>query len=131
MRFHSRRYFGLLLGVVGVLVLGIGSFSYAQARNSPTPTPLKVPDAAPATGLNLTLSPTYISLTTDPGKEVTSQFKITNNNTFTEYLQVAVAKMEVGADGRPVLRDMEATDAFGKWLSLPEDTFQIGGNQSK
>ncbi len=39
--------------------------------------------------------------------------------------------MEVGADGRPVLADLEETDEFGRWISIPEQQFAVGANQSK
>ena len=85
----------------------------------------------PNAGLNLTLSPTYISLTTDPGKEVSSQFRITNNNATSENLRVSVAKLEVGPNGQPTLADMTPEDAFGKWITIEDDEFSVGGNQSK
>jgi hypothetical protein len=110
--------------------------SFSQHVVAQTTTPSLSPTqqgntAGPSQGLNLTLSPTYISLTTDPGKDVESQFRVTNNNGFTENLRVSVAKLEVGQDGRPVLRDMEITDEFGKWISVADGDFSLGGNQSK
>ena len=116
---------------LGVVLL-LSSFSPRVFAQAATATPAPSRDAAaPSTGLNLTLSPTYISLTTDPGKKVDSQFRVTNNNGFAEDLQVSIAKLEVGQDGRPVLRDMETNDEFGKWISVTDGEFSLGGNQSK
>ena len=119
---------------IAILLLSVSLFApavTAQTTQQPSPTPIQAPRTQPTQGLNLTLSPTFINLTTDPGKSVDSQFRVTNNNAFDEYLQVVVAKMDVGSDGQVVLRDITAEDEFARWLTLSEEQFIIGPNQAK
>ncbi len=122
---------GILFALLLIIFPQFFLSTVSAQTKTPTPKSLLVPSIVPNNGLNLTLSPTYITLVTDPGRDVSSQFKVTNNNSSTEYLQVTVAKLQVGADGRPVLADMTSSDTYAKWLKLEEGQFQIGPNQSK
>jgi hypothetical protein len=84
----------------------------------------------PPAGINLTVSPTFLNLSTDPGKAVESQFKVKNNSNFTENLRVRLAKFEIGEGGKPLLSSLSANDQFAKWVAIPEDTFTIAPNQT-
>lgn len=124
--------------VYGFLLYFFASPAFVLAQTTsnslkltPTPTPLTVPSQPPS-GIDLTLSPTYLSLTTDPGKEVTSQFRITNNNAYTEYLELQVAKFTASANGsNPVIADMKPSDTFAQWIHFSETQFTIDPNQNK
>lgn len=101
------------------------------ATVSPTPTPL-VPAVLPPTGINLTVSPVFMNLVTDPGVPVSSVIRVTNQNNFREYLQITVAKFVASENGAsPVIEDMTAADDFGRWISIPEQQFVLDPNQTK
>jgi hypothetical protein len=102
---------------------------YAQSPTS-RPTPGAIREVPPA-GINLTVSPTFLNLVTDPGEAIESQFRIKNNSNFTENLQIQIAKFEIVEGGKPVLSDIKPGDAFAEWVTLPEPTFSISPNQTK
>lgn len=125
----------LKIFVVLVFICSIGIIVVSQASaQSPTPTkaPLNIPSESPSTGINLSLSPVFLNLTTDPGREVTSQFRVTNNNNFTEYLQVDIKKFESSNTGSGVImQDTSAEDEFVNWVNFSEKEFSIAPNQTK
>ena len=103
-------------------------------RISPRPTspPLAAPTGQPSTGVDLALSPTFLSLNTDPGETVNAQFKITNNNNFREYLKINVAKFTASSDGgSPVIADIEEGDEFATWISFSEKEFTVDPREAK
>jgi hypothetical protein len=106
------------------------TFNYVFAQ-SPTESPLEVPREKPATGINLSLSPTFLNLRTDPGKEISSSFKVRNNNTFPEYLKLTLAKFETDANGQSVLSDITAEDKFATWIEFEEDEVVVNPQESK
>ena len=98
---------------------------------SPKPTKsIEVPDEVPPSGVNMTLSPSFLNLTSDPGKEVVSQFKVTNNNAFREYIEIDVKKFE-SSDTGPVIQDTTEQDEFARWVEFSEAQFTIEPNQTK
>ena len=104
---------------------------FAQSP-SPVKTPLSIPSEQPPTGINLTLSPVFLNLITDPGREVASQFKITNNSNFTEYLEINIKKFEPTNSGSGVvIQDIKPEDEFVNWVSFSEKEFSIAPNQTK
>lgn len=99
---------------------------------TPTAKPVVSPKEAPPGPINLTLSPTFLNLATDPGQAVSSQLKITNNNNFTEYLKVDVAKYEITQGGERInVLKVTPEDDFAKWISFSEDSFTVAPNQTK
>lgn len=126
-----KRYSAIII----VLVLTICTLlttdtASAQSRNAtPTPT-ITVPNETPPSGVNMTLSPTFLNLTTDPGKQISSQFKVTNNNSFREYVELKVQKFESGPEG-PVIQEVTADDEFTKWVDFSETQFVLEPNQTK
>lgn len=118
-----------LLLLIGFFIISLLIVSSVSAQ-SPTPKPLSIPDEAPPTGVNMTLSPVFLNLTTDPGTIVTSQFRVTNNNNFREYLEVVVKKFVSSPQG-PVIQDVASSDEFAKWVDFSEDQFAIDPNQTK
>lgn len=118
------------------LVAGLrpGAVSIHAQTPSPSPEPL-LPPEPPSAGINLTLSPVFINLATNPGEPVSSQIKITNNNNFTEFLQLDLAKFEAAAGGeRPQLLDIDPSnpeDEFVNWISFSEDQFTVDPLQTK
>lgn len=104
----------------------------SSASGKPTPTPL-VPEKPPESGINLTLSPTFLNLVTDPGVPVSSQLKIRNNSNVREYLKFTLATFGAeGDDGdTPVLKEVTSQDQFPKWISFSEDQFIVDPNEQK
>ena len=84
------------------------------------------------TGINLTLSPTFINLIADPGETVDSSIRITNNNNFTEYFQIEVRTFEPSEGGdSPIIRPLRDSDNFGDWVNFSEERFTIAPNENK
>jgi hypothetical protein len=128
--------FGLCVVVVfGVLITP----TFAQTRSTPRPTTtpspttsLAVPSQVPPTGIDLTVSPTFLNLVTNPGESVTSEIKIRNNNTFREYLEISIAKFQAADGGdRPLISDIEEGDEFARWVSFEESQFTVDPNENK
>ena len=87
---------------------------------------------APAGAINLTMSPTFVNLVTDPGKKVSSQFTLTNNNIFAEYFKLSLVRYEVTDGGRGLtIVDLTKDDEFASWISFPETEFTVDPNQVK
>jgi hypothetical protein len=122
--------------VFSIFAVSIGTplNALAQERGNPTPTSaaITVPDEAPPTGVNLSLTPTFLNLSTNPGEKVSSQFKITNNNNFREYLSLEVDKFVASPNGvNPVIQNMKESDNFAKWVSFSEDQFVVEPRETK
>lgn len=84
------------------------------------------------TGINLTLSPTFINLVANPGESVGSSIRITNNNNFTEHLQIEVRTFEPSQDGdSPVIRTLRDNENFGDWVEFSEQKFTVTPNENK
>lgn len=100
-------------------------------KKSPTPTPMRI--VKPTSGIDLSLTPVFINLTTDPGKKTESTVKIRNNNpNQTEYLHIRIAKFtsEVGGE-RPTIVDIGPEDEFARWISFNEDRFALAPLDTK
>ncbi len=126
--------FKLKILLVTVFSLTFFSLVFHQtvlAQTSPIPTPLKPTSETPTTGIDLNLSPTFLNLRTDPGKPVSSEFKVRNNNTFTEYLRISLVKFVNSAEGTPTITDIEQGDDFANWIEFDQKEFSVGPNQSK
>jgi hypothetical protein len=103
-----------------------------KAKSSPTPAAKKLSAPAPAGPINLTMSPTFVNLVTDPGKKVSSQFTLTNNNIFAEYFKLTLVRYEVTDAGRGLtIVDLSKNDDFASWISFPETEFKVDPNQVK
>lgn len=98
------------------------SFQAAHAQeNSPT-----------NTGINLTVSPVFINLLTDPGKETSSKIKITNNSNITENLSTHLVKFKAAENGtQPTIEDIDKNDEFAKWVSFSENSFTLAPQETK
>lgn len=126
-----------LILAIAILLLATGVM-YAQTskpssptRGNVTPTPL-VPPSQPTVGINLTLSPVFLNLTSDPGVPVTTDIKVTNNNNITEYLKIDLAKFQPDPrTGEPVLANLPKNDPFQDWISFSDPQFTIGPNETK
>ena len=144
-----RIYKSLLIGVISLIfVAGFVNFAHAQSSKStdpksasksedddakltPSPTPL-VPKETPPSGINLTLAPTFLNLVTDPGEEVTSQIKVKNNNNFSEYLKIDIAKFESAEGGeRPLISEFTSADDYKNWISFSDSQFILDPNETK
>lgn len=125
----KRSIFLFVLFIVGFVIVP----SVSAQTKTPTPSPkskIQVPDEAPPSGVNMTLSPSFLNLTTDPGKDVVSQFRVTNNNAFREYVEISIKKFESSETG-PIIQDTTTSDEFTKWISFSENQFMLEPNQTK
>lgn len=103
----------------------------AQPQTTPKPTPL-APKTPPQVGLNLTISPVFVNLATDPGDEISSQLRVTNRNNFREFLRLEVAKFEPPQTGEaPVIVDIAPGDEFANWISFSRQEFVLDPNQTQ
>lgn len=115
----NKTFLALILLVI--VVSFMGRIAYAQEDVT----------SAPA-GINLTLTPTFVNLVTDPGESVDTSIRITNNNNFTEYLQIEIRTFEPSNDGNsPVIRPLGEGDDFGEWVSFSEEEFSVDPNEVK
>ncbi len=88
--------------------------------------------AQTTTPINLSLSPTFVSLVTDPGQETSSQFKVINNSNAQENLKIELAKFEVTQAGASLtLQDLGPEDDFAKWITITPQAFSLSPNQSQ
>ena len=113
------KHFLLLLIIIAIVWV---PFTFAQNNQQKT-------------GLNITVSPIYFNLTTNPGEKISSQLKVRNNNPTTEHLQVNLAKFaptSVANEGyQPIIQEITPDDEFAKWISFDTDDFVLGPNQVK
>jgi hypothetical protein len=104
----------------------------AQSTPSPSPKAITLPNEPPPAGINLTLSPSFLNLTTDPGTPVISQLRVKNNSNFTEYLEFNLAKFDAADGGeRPRLMEVTGEDTFINWISFSEPQFTVAPNEVK
>jgi hypothetical protein len=85
----------------------------------------------PQAGINLTVSPVFVSLVADPGESTSSQVRITNNSNARENLRVRLARFETGDNGAPKLSDLPEDDEFSNWIDFSEDSFTLDPNEAK
>lgn len=98
---------------------------------SPTPT-IALPSESPNVGINLSVSPVFLNLTTDPGQAVSSQIRVKNNSTVKEYLQLNLLKFEASNTGdSPKIVDVTPEEEFLKWVDFSEKSFVVEPNQAK
>src|SRR3990167_4814897 len=118
-----------------LLVLFVISGNVVSAQEqidatSPTPTPI-APQDLPETGIDLTVSPVFINLRTDPGKPVSAQIKIKNNSNIEEFLTTHLLKFETSPDGaRPLLVELDANDPFIGWVTFSKESFTLAPNET-
>ena len=125
----------VLVFIVFFLISVAFSRSAVFAQTTPaekkvTPTPIKV-QQTPTTGINLSLSPTFLNLKTDPGESINSEFRVRNNNTFDESLKVSLVKFVNSDKGTPVITEIERGDEFGTWLKFDKEEFVLGPGRSE
>lgn len=85
--------------------------------------------ALPRTANALTASPIRIELNSDPGKTVSSQFKLYNDGKTSETYYIVFENFEAkGEDGSPTL--VPGTDGLARWMSTTE-SITINPKESK
>lgn len=124
----------VLLSIIAAFIAA-PVFSQTSSESSETvtvsPTPI-IPEEVPPAGINLSLSPVFINLATDPGSAVSSAIRVTNRNNFREYLEIQVAKFTANYAGEaPIIVDITPEDEFGSWVSFSEKQFVIEPNETK
>ncbi len=121
---------GLFLSILTLLLSPLSQVQAQTVTPVTSQTPTKT-TTAPTAGINLTLSPTFLNLTANPGEEVESSFRVKNNSNFTENLRIRLAKFETVEGGKPVLSDVTSNDTFVSWVSIPEKEFSVSPNETK
>lgn len=107
------------------------SKSTVTQKTSPSPT-IVLPSESPNVGINLSVSPVFLNLTTDPAQPVSSQIRVKNNSSVKEYLQLNLLKFEASNTGdSPKIVDTTPEDEFLKWIDFSEKTFVVEPNQAK
>lgn len=129
--------------LIGIIAGGYYLYRYISSRQleqtstiQPTAAPLppdqQVDERGPLLGVNVTLSPVFINLIAEPGASVSAQFKVLNNNAFTENFKIDLFKFAASASGdSPVPMPITPEDEFVKWITFTENEFDIEPNQSK
>ncbi len=113
---HIRSTITLLLAVCLLFSSSVGAQSVADSGAS----------------INLTVSPTFVNLVADPGEKVSTQFAITNNNSFTESYRLSLVKYELTDGGNSLsIVDVAAKDPVAKWITFPESAVAVSANQTK
>ena len=88
--------------------------------------------AQTTSGINLTLTPTFLSLHTDPGKEITGKFTVRNNNNISEDLELSLVKFKSSNTDRGIaLSDVSKDDPFKDWIKFSDNSFTLASNQQK
>lgn len=88
--------------------------------------------AQTTSGINLTLTPTFLSLHTDPGKEITGKFTVKNNNNVSEDLELSLVKFKSSNTDRGIaLSDVPSDDPFKEWIKFSDNSFTLASNQQK
>lgn len=83
-------------------------------------------------GIDLTVSPIFINLLTEPGKDISSKIKITNNSNITENLAPRLVKFTAAENGtQPSIEEIDSTDEFAKWVTFSENEFNLAPNETK
>jgi hypothetical protein len=85
---------------------------------------LRPASAKAADGFNLTISPLPISLSTDPGKAVTTPIRVQNTGNRAVNLKVSIMKFSAeGSTGEPRLLDPTPQDEFVNWVTYSKKNF--------
>lgn len=140
MVFHLVKTSGLCV-VVSCLAIFL-SFQPVRAvgtQASPTAPALSITElpvasdsTQPTVPLNLTISPVTLTLETTPGQPVTAPFKIKNNGTELEELQITLGTFTADETGqRPKLLDPKPEDTFMSWLEVDQPNFELASNEWK
>jgi hypothetical protein len=88
--------------------------------------------AQEASGLRLVTSPLPVTVSTQPGKSVTTDIKVKNDGTAPEELQLKLMKFRAYEDsGKPALEEPDGTEDFLKWVSFSEPRFALAPNEWK
>ena len=87
------------------------------------------PSANAAGGFNFNVSPPSVAVETLPGIPITVDIRLQNEGTDTETVTTKLMKFTPKGDsGVPDLRNLEASDDFGKWATISPATFTAEPN---
>lgn len=129
---YTLRIFNLVLFITLFSLSFQPLLQSSASAQSPNPNSKSLEQESPPAPINLTISPIFINLVTDPGVDVSSQLRITNNNAFTENFRIDIAKYQVGSGGERInILPLDKNDEFGKWVRFDEQRFKIIPNQTK
>ncbi len=85
--------------------------------------------AQSANGFNVTLSPTVVDLTTDPGTVIHNKFRIHNNNTSPIFLKITINKLSPqNENGNFVPQTPTKNDQYISWISFDHPNFTAAGD---
>ncbi len=107
-------------------------FAQTTSESNPASSPFIAVQKTPERQINLTVTPTFINLVTDPGVPVSSQVKVQNNTKAREYLKISLAKFSANETGdRPKLEVATPEDKFINWVLFSEAQFVLYPNEQK
>ncbi len=88
---------------------------------------IPVPVAPPPNAtLNLTLSPAVLNIETDPGIPFTTEIKLLNNGSNTEWVEFEIVTFEADATGsRPRIREFQQQEVHGDWLQPEQSVLSL------
>lgn len=109
--------------------LEIAPLPNSPANSAPT---TATESSLPEVPLNLTISPVTLTLEAQPGQVINAPFKIKNNGTEPEKLQITLGTFTADETGqRPKLLDPKPEDTFMAWLTVDQPTFELAANEWK
>lgn len=83
-------------------------------------------------GLRIVTSPLPVTVNIEPGKSITTDIRVKNDGAAPEELKVTLMKFRAYEDsGKPALEELDGTEEFAKWVSLPEPRFTLAPNEWK
>ncbi len=86
----------------------------------------------PTTGINLTISPPLLNITTEPGATFSAVLKIKNNNSAPEAIRIDIMKFVADdTGGRPKIIPLDIGDTFPQWMNFSETEFIVPGQTWK
>lgn len=80
--------------------------------------------ALPATGLSLEISPAIVTLSSDPGRTVTTDLRVRNAGNQTEHLVASLYKFDADDNGNITVSDPGPADDYFSWIHLSKTDFQ-------
>lgn len=91
------------------------------AVSTPTPTPIPPPNNP----INLTLSPVFIQLETNPGEAQSTEIKLRNNGVEDETLRVSFATFSFNEATQEINLNNQVDERYLQWLSVDKPLFTI------
>lgn len=103
-----KRNFIFSFFILGLIALITGGTVFAQQRQ----------------GLNVTVSPTALEVTDEPGKTIQGKFRLRNNSSEPLSLKLHVDKLNANEEGQVIPATAQKEDTYLSWLQFESDTVE-------